>query len=218
MNVMFREEFVLGNETGAKMRTIDRVNAVIRTERYRKAFEEYKKALQKYPYVVDSWSNAGISVVMRSSRQADEICKKFKIPFPFSPDLVLQPGLNFPPVVVNGKLGEDLWLPIKIDMTQKLKQVQAEIKRIHKSFYIRRRESKRNRPSRQNIWMIYDAVMEEVHKKVESKYAGKKFKSNPSLKTQNAKNALKKACRLIREVELYEYKKVKEVKPYKIVK
>ena len=138
------------------MRTVDRINAVIRTKQYETAFKRCK------PQIFD-----GLVIMEESASQ--KLCKSFGLPFPYAPNSNIK---NVPPVLPISRAGskknstvigpdESLWMPVKIDMTQKIGPILDEIKRIHNAFKVRKHpdfDKTRDKGSSLDIWKVRDMV------------------------------------------------------------
>jgi len=186
------------------MKTVDRINAVLRTKEYETAFN-----------CCEPWIKDGLVAMRDSDSQA--LCNRFKIPFPYAPYSTIE---SFPPVLPISQPGrkeeatilgpdESLWITVRIDMTQKIGPIQDEIKRIHDTFRVRKHpdfEKTRDTPSSLNIWKIYDKVtLKKMTMYAVAQELGMKSKPTDDKQSKSVSDqvteAFYKAQQMIKDVE-----------------
>ncbi len=152
----------------------DRINAVIRTPKYKKAFERYSQIV-KPESRSGMWMSGSEIFIHPLSQEANNLCVAFKIPYPFHPNSIVPDG--FPAVIPiasrieEGKYrgknfvgpGTDYCVHVKIDVTQPITKIQNEIKAMYERFNkggdIKRRSRNRtNKKIEGGIWEVYDQV------------------------------------------------------------
>lgn len=145
----------------------DRINAVIRTPEYKKAFDQCHKSANSGTQRRFTLSGHHLHL-QPLSPAFHKLCIDFKTPLPFSPHspIVLE---EFPAAFAVSRMedgkclvgtDEDLCLHVKIDMTQPLGAIQDEIKRLYEENKVKGLSDSRNKDSEIacSIWEVYDLV------------------------------------------------------------
>lgn len=159
----------------------DRIKALRRSKKYRQDFETYQK------YCLDNDITDGLLLdwlcptpLSSLSKAAQDLCKKYELPFPVNPEGVITDLANeiLLPIESNmeqlavrpipleeGKtvfgLEDKRYLNVSIDMTRTENEITQDIKRLYDHYSPQIKRNHRQGSTIQDPWYIYDQVERE---------------------------------------------------------
>ncbi len=198
------------------MNTVNRINAVIRTRKYIKAFEKFRKGLKPGDTLTVQRRAFFYSFSLPTAEEAQKLCNKFRLPSLFPPHFIIK---EFPSVIpiphstADGRyqigVEDDLCMPVRIDMTQSLPKIKEDIGKLYERYNIEQnKQDTESGPDNYSIWDIYDMVEKDNLSlyKVARK-CGMECKPSDDLKAnrlyQRVKRAYNKAQKMIDEAKKF---------------
>ncbi len=205
----------------------DQINALRRSEKYRRDYEDYQKYCRDNE-IEDGYLHDWLCPTPLSnlSKGAQDLCKKYGFPFPVDPEgtvTSLPEGIVFsiedhidqlavrPLPLKKGTtvfgLEDGQHLNVSIDMARTEDEITQEIKRLHKHYNPKVKGSLRQRVTTQDPWFIYDQVEKEgknfsmIAKELSGIDANPTYDERIDAVRKQVANAYNKAKRMILAVE-----------------
>lgn len=161
----------------------DRIQALMRSKKYKKDFEKYIEQCRKKGIADKCIVSGSHALIFPLSDEAKKLCKRYEIPYPVSPEppevLPKTSGekathFPLPPVVQVPRIekGKPLWgledgryFTVKIDFVQTLEGIRKVIDELYAYYSPRAKADERDResiiedePKALTHWQVYDVV------------------------------------------------------------
>ena len=177
------------------MKLEDRIQALKRSDRYRKDYKKYDEYRRKHR-IIDSCIIDGFTATFTVSPEGKKLCRRYKIPYPFDPDqdIAVLPGNQFLPLEKGMKIPSIFPIPLKItkqgeqtfglehgkylhvaiDIDQNLDTLKKDLQRLREIYSRKQQQDERDRDTALEnngksltIWEIYDKVHKDKKAKVQ---------------------------------------------------